>query len=452
MLFVAENDRLGDFQLQPLRRQAGCLQRRLDERGQRLVTELQGRDIDRHRPGFGPGRRLGAGRLQHPFAERADQAAILGHRDEFAGRDKAFGRVFPAQQGFERYDVGRRHVEQGLEVELELAALHRRLQVLFHLQPDQQLLVHFRLVEAPVVAAFRLDAIERQVGARQQVVHVLGVVRRHGDADADPDLGAHAEQGEGRLHRLNDAPGQQLGILGALDFLDDGEFVAAHAGHDVAFAHALLQPRRDFNEKLVAGQVAIAVIDHLEAVEVEAEQGQMRLMAVRAGQHPLHVLGEQGAVGQAGQRVVVGQVRNLRLGLLLVGQVETQGQDAVGHAVGIAQHGLLQLDDTFIAVAVDETLFLEQDRRLALQRPAVQRVVLRGAFGAEQVEAGLADGVLGIDAQQVLAGRVHQHDALVLGLLDQDHGRDVVDDRVEEGLVPLRLGAERDQVGRHVLL
>jgi hypothetical protein len=54
--------------------------------------------------------------------------------------------------------------------------------------------------------------------------------------------------------------------------------------------------------------MAEAVVDHLEVVQVEHQQGTAALLSLRRSQCLLGAVGEQQAVGQVGQRVVVGQV------------------------------------------------------------------------------------------------------------------------------------------------
>ena len=91
-----------------------------------------------------------------------------------------------------------------------------------------------------------------------------------------------------------------------MSFEQDGELVAAQPGDGVAGAQARLEPPRDRDQQLVADQVAEAVVDDLEAVEVEEEDGEAacsgcrRARAMRLAQ----AVHEQRAVGQAGERVV----------------------------------------------------------------------------------------------------------------------------------------------------
>ena len=73
-------------------------------------------------------RRPGARLAQHPAAQRADHAGLLGDRDERVGRDACRVRVPPAQQrlGAAQPVVGER--DEGLVDQLELAALQRARQ------------------------------------------------------------------------------------------------------------------------------------------------------------------------------------------------------------------------------------------------------------------------------------------------------------------------------------
>ena len=62
---------------------------------------------------------------------------------------------------------------------------------------------------------------------------------------------------------------------------DQGEFVAAEPGHDVGFTGAAADDRGRLDERLAARQVAVAVVDLLEAVEVEEQQRQRPAAARR---------------------------------------------------------------------------------------------------------------------------------------------------------------------------
>ncbi len=79
--------------------------------------------------------------------------------------------------------------------------------------------------------------------------------------------------------------------------------------------------------------MAEGVVDPLEVVEVDAERRHAAAVAGAAGEHFLHALVEEDAVGQAGERVVVGHEGDARLGSLALGDVDGGDHDGVGALV-----------------------------------------------------------------------------------------------------------------------
>ncbi len=98
--------------------------------------------------------------------------------------------------------------------------------------------------------------------------------------------------------------------LGVVDevLAQDHELVAAEAGHGVAGAQGHGQALGDAHQQPVAQAVAEAVVDHLEVVEVEEQHRHPPVVALWPGQRPVEAVEQQGAVGQAGERVVGGLV------------------------------------------------------------------------------------------------------------------------------------------------
>ena len=80
---------------------------------------------------------------------------------------------------------------------------------------------------------------------------------------------------------------------------DRDELVAAQARHDVGRAQHRAQPAGDRLEQLVAHVVAVAVVDRLEAVEVEEQHAGQRPVAAGARQRDPQAVVQQRAVGQA---------------------------------------------------------------------------------------------------------------------------------------------------------
>lgn len=108
--------------------------------------------------------------------------------------------------------------------------------------------------------------IKRVVGACQQPV---GIPCRHGvdrDADAGADLGDHAAiEMEGQVRRVDDRLGDHADGFDGLDvFQEDHELVAAQPSDRVDLAQTQAQAIGHLAQHLIAGVMAVAVINRLE--------------------------------------------------------------------------------------------------------------------------------------------------------------------------------------------
>src|SRR5690606_17334413 len=79
---------------------------------------------------------------QHPFAELADEAGILGDRDESGRRDETAHRVPPAQQRFGADDSAARPIDLRLVVQLEPVLVERAAQTALEREPLYRSRVH----------------------------------------------------------------------------------------------------------------------------------------------------------------------------------------------------------------------------------------------------------------------------------------------------------------------
>ena len=89
----------------------------------------------------------------------------------------------------------------------------------------------------------------------------------------------------------------------------------------------VLQARAERDEEVVARLVAERVVDRLELVDVEQQDGDERVRALRAGEGVLDAVVEQRPVRQAGEAVVERLVAHARLALVAV----ERGGEQVGH-------------------------------------------------------------------------------------------------------------------------
>ncbi len=150
-------------------------------------------------------------------------------------------------------------------------------------------------------------------------------------ADAGGDAAAYAVQGRRELaDAVDDVAAHPLG--GGLVAVgeEQRELVAAEAGHHVGVAHRAAQDAADGDQQLVAGVVAEAVVDLLEVVEVEQQHRAGRAVASAALEVSLELGVEATPVGQAGEHVVVDEVRQPVLVAPTLGDVDDVDQHDVG--------------------------------------------------------------------------------------------------------------------------
>ena len=102
--------------------------------------------------------------------------------------------------------------------------------------------------------------------------------------------------------------------------LNDGEFVAAEPRDEIGRSDASLQRDGDRLQQFVADQMSERIVDALEFVDVEVEHGEL-FAGGECGEFALQPVMEQGAVRQVGQRVVMRQMGDLRLGAPSLGDV-----------------------------------------------------------------------------------------------------------------------------------
>ena len=134
--------------------------------------------------------------------------------------------------------------------------------------------------------------------------------------------------------------------------LDDRELIPAQPGDRVARRDECAQPVGGRAYHLIAGQMAVDVVDLLEPVEVDHQHRRRAAAPAGIGEHRGQPVGEHRAVRQVGQRVVFGKVTDMLLGLLAVAQVDHRRHPgplaAIQHLAGTHLHrdaGPVGMDD-----------------------------------------------------------------------------------------------------------
>ncbi len=192
-----------------------------------------------------------------------------------------------------------------------------------------------------------------------------------GNADAGRHLQALAVEEHRLGQQLADGVGHFANLIADLAARafeaaeQDHEFVTAQARNGVLHAHAGLQARGDDFQHRIAHRVPEGVVDVLEMVEVEEHQCAAQVMAFEQGDLLAQAVHQQGAVGQVGQWVVVGQVADLRFGVFQQADVTRGQQQAGGFVEGDRFHR--DFDGEQFAALVAPEHFLVMNPALDLQ-------------------------------------------------------------------------------------
>jgi len=86
----------------------------------------------------------------------------------------------------------------------------------------------------------------------------------------------------------------------------------------------------------VAKSDAKGFVDRFEMVQIDNDQRALMALLAGQGEQGVESLGQQGAIRQAGQFIVVGEVFNARLGGFLAGNVLLDRQVMGDLAIGLA--------------------------------------------------------------------------------------------------------------------
>lgn len=152
------------------------------------------------------------------------------------------------------------------------------------------------------VAAGSLGVVHRRIGQSDQRLEIGGVV----GIDADPDAGTDVQLVPGELERCQERLQRllrhDLRIVRALQPLDhQDELVVAEAGDGIDPADHRFQAPGDPLEQVVTELVPEAVVDVLEPVQIDEQDGKRPALAPGAQLGTLEPLAQEGPIGEAGQ-------------------------------------------------------------------------------------------------------------------------------------------------------
>ena len=182
--------------------------------------------------------------------------------------------MVPAQERLEADDAVTVERDDGLVLDHELVRVERHAQVVLELESCHGGGVQARVVSAQAALALCLCLVHGQVGVAQEQV---AIVPRRGDrvSDTGPDEDLGLPDLECGCQRVHQSTPQVVGIHLRGNVLgQNGELVATQPRDGVDGAHGAAQSLADRGEQQVARRVAKAVVDRLEVIEVQEEDGQ----------------------------------------------------------------------------------------------------------------------------------------------------------------------------------
>ena len=163
------------------------------------------------------------------------------------------------------------------------------------------------------VATQALGQVHRLVGALQDGLRLVAVLRVAGDAGADGEPCGHAAAllaagGAPAQAQALDRPAHLLGGLGGALLVGVGqqhhELLAAVPNRQVDRSDVAREQAGEGLQHLVADGVAVLVVDQLEAVEVEVDDRERLVGPLGPAELALQQVVEEAAVGQPGEVVV----------------------------------------------------------------------------------------------------------------------------------------------------
>ena len=267
------------------------------------------------------------------------------------------------------------------------------------------------------VVALALGDVAGRIGGAEYFLGRAALARDLDQADAHADVEDLVLPHEAVVVDLADhVVGDLPRFLQRAADQQQAELVAAETSDGVGVADRFLDERGDLAQHAVAGHVSAAVVDDLEAIEVEVAQHVARFVGVRQLERFFQPALELAPIDQAGERVVARLVRHLARDAAQLAYVAHDDDGADQLALLRAQRRDRQLDRALLAAAARDHQAAPPDRDLRLRRQAMpHRVAERTAVAfveqRDDVGDALADRIDGADADQLLADLVHVVDA-----------------------------------------
>jgi hypothetical protein len=145
---------------------------------------------------------------------------------------------------------------------------------------------------------------------------------------------------------------RRLGIVEARLRQQDDELFAAPAPEEIGGAQMQSRYLRHFLQHLIADQMPMGVIQTLEVVQIEQTDAELLPIPFRQSDQVVHIFVQATTVGQAGQRIGIGEIRhNLVFGVETLDMRTVHRQDDQKHQQCTSHQ--IGSEDMFTILAVD---------------------------------------------------------------------------------------------------
>ena len=166
----------------------------------------------------------------------------------------------------------------------------------------------------------------------------------------------------------------------------DHEFITAQTGNRIVFPHTVFQAFAHLLQQHIADTMTMHVVERLEIIKIDIQQGAVTGSAQVSGQRLLHAVKQQAAIRQIRQRVKEGQVVDLRFRSLALADVadhqnltspRLSGEELASAEPGPERTAISTLQTQFFLVAI-----ARKQQLLLGKRPERMVIIFR------RVEAG----------------------------------------------------------------
>ena len=209
-------------------------------------------------------------------------------------------------------------IDDGLVMQFELVARYGVAHVVFEFLAVARLRFHCGLEETISISALGLGPVQSKVGAFDQRIGVIAILRRQ----CNPYAGFERELAAVEIIGFGDGGAYSLGerdyavFLILLGRLQHRKFVAAQSADAIDLPCRLLQPAGNLLQQGVAGRMAQRIVHGFEAVEVEHQYRECLAKPAHPRQRRVCLFHEQRPVGETGQSIVARHALELGISML----------------------------------------------------------------------------------------------------------------------------------------